>query len=84
MKESDRVLRLTQNRLKILNVSYETDEGDFKCIAVNENGRVFKKKYIEIESKHNSFYLFGKLEAYLERGGTSTMEIFCVNTIVNS
>ena len=80
MKQSDRVLRLSQNRLKILNVSYETDEGDFKCVAVNENGRVFKKKYIEIQSKYNSFPLFGKLAVYLEPCGTSAMELFCDNS----
>ena len=80
MKQSDRVLRLSQNRLKILNVSYETDEGDFKCVAVNENGRVFKKKYIEIASKYNSFHLFGKFAVYLEPCGTSGMELFCDNS----
>ena len=80
LKQSDRVLRLSQNRLKILNVSYETDEGDFKCVAVNENGRVFKKKYIEIESKHNLFHLFGKLAVYLKPSRTSTMELFCDNS----
>ena len=51
LSSSARVRQIDTNTVKISNVNHTTDEGNYKCVARNKNGRVFKERFIRIQSK---------------------------------
>ena len=51
LTSSSRVRQINTNTIKISNVNHTTNEGKYKCVARNKNGRVFKERFIQIQSK---------------------------------
>ena len=45
-----RTTKISKNKITIDDVTYQNDDGKYRCVAINEHGRIFKEEDIKIKS----------------------------------
>ena len=58
LRNDSRLYRKRDSVLHIENVTYQNDEGLYRCVATNDHGKVFEEKEIRVPSKFAALYAF--------------------------